>query len=70
MIIMEVIVNDEKQKVPEKATISTLLREMNIEDKSGFAVALNQQVVPRTKWGETSLQKGDKILLIEISQGG
>jgi len=67
---MDVIVNDEKQKVPEEATISTLLREMNIEDKSGFAVALNQQVVPRTKWQETSLQKGDKVLLIEISQGG
>lgn len=67
---MEVIVNDERQKVPEESTISTLLRKMNIEDKSGFAVALNQQVVPRTKWKETSLQRGDKVLLIEISQGG
>ncbi len=67
---MDVIVNDEKQKVPEEASISTLLREMNIEDKSGFAVALNQQVVPRTKWKETTLEKGDKVLLIEISQGG
>ncbi|MGM0496435.1 MAG: sulfur carrier protein ThiS [Bacteroidota bacterium] len=67
---MEIIVNQEKQIVPENSTVSSILKEMNFIDKAGFAVALNQQVVPKNKWDTTALKEGDKVLLIEISQGG
>jgi len=67
---MEIIVNQEKQIVPDNSTISSLLKEMNLTEKAGFAVALNQQVVPRNKWDSTTLKESDKVLLIEISQGG
>jgi len=67
---MEIIVNKEKQVVPDNSTISSLLKEMNLKEKAGFAVALNQQVVTKNKWDSTTLKEGDKVLLIEISQGG
>jgi len=67
---MEIIVNQEKQVVPDNSSISSLLQEMDLTEKAGFAVALNQQVVTKNKWDSTILKEGDKVLLIEISQGG
>jgi len=67
---MDVIVNDQKQTVASGTTISSLLEKINIEDKSGLAVAVNQQVISRQNWKEFQLGDNDKVLLIKISQGG
>lgn len=67
---MEIIVNKEKQLVSENFTITSLLKKMNLTGKAGFAVALNQQIVPKNNWDKTALKEGDNILLIEIPEGG
>ncbi len=38
--------------------------------KKGIAVALNNQVVPREKWEETTVDENDTVLIIIASQGG
>lgn len=37
---------------------------------SGVAVALNAEVVPRSRWVETSLGPGDRVEILGASQGG
>jgi sulfur carrier protein len=36
----------------------------------GIAVAVNNQVIPKTDWGNTILQDKDSVLIITATQGG
>jgi len=36
----------------------------------GFALAVNDSIVPNSKWNSFSLKDGDKILVVQATQGG
>jgi len=36
----------------------------------GIAIAVNDKVVPSSKWDSHALKDGDKILVVEATQGG
>ncbi len=36
----------------------------------GVAVAVNSEVVPKSRWSETVLKSGDRIEIVGASQGG
>jgi len=36
----------------------------------GIAIAVNDSVVPSSKWALCALNDGDKILVVEATQGG
>ena len=38
--------------------------------RGGVAVALNGEVVPRSRWGEASLAAGDELEVVGARQGG
>jgi len=40
------------------------------EKSKGIAVAINNQVIPKTAWATTKLQHQDSILIIAATQGG
>ncbi|MBK5223258.1 MAG: sulfur carrier protein ThiS [Acidimicrobiia bacterium] len=63
---MNVTVNAEPRTVPDGATVAHLVE----EDAKGVAVAVNEEVVPRSQWPETSLHDGDRIEILEAHQGG
>ena len=67
---MKIFINNESREVPEKSSITSVLNHLEIPADNGIAVALNQQVIPRTKWNETPVAEQDKILLVKITQGG
>ena len=65
---MVLTVNGERAEVTA-ATIPALLDELGYE--GGFlAVAVNQEVVPRRRWGERDLSEGDSIEIVTPRQGG
>jgi sulfur carrier protein len=39
-------------------------------DRRGIAVALEGEVVPRGRWGETELAEGQRVEVLEARQGG
>ncbi|MBH5368710.1 sulfur carrier protein ThiS [Bradyrhizobium glycinis] len=65
---MRLIVNGEPREV-SAASIDALLAELDYEG-SHFAIALNYDVVPKSRWAETSLKAGDEIEIITPRQGG
>lgn len=65
---MRVMVNGEQREV-NSASVDTLLSELDYEG-SHFAIALNYDVVPKSRWAETSLSDGDEIEIITPRQGG
>ena len=68
---MHVLVNGEKLEVFQNYTLADLLNQISIESTTpGVAVALNRQIIFRTKWESTPLCDGDQVDIIQAVQGG
>jgi sulfur carrier protein len=65
---MRVIVNGEAREIAS-VRIDALLGELEYEG-THFAIALNFDVLPRSRWAETPLKNGDEIEIITPRQGG
>src|SRR5258708_33406246 len=65
---MRVTVNGEQREV-SSASVDALLSELEYEG-THFAIALNYDVLPKSKWAETRLNSGDEIEIITPRQGG
>ena len=65
---MRVIVNGEPREI-NAASVDALLGELEYEG-THFAVALNFDVLPKSRWAETALKSGDEIEIITPRQGG
>lgn len=65
---MRVTINGETRDVAA-TRIDALLSELDYEG-SHFAIALNFDVLPKSRWAETHLKAGDEIEIITPRQGG
>ena len=65
---MRVIVNGEAREIAS-SSVDTLLRELDYEG-THFAIAVNYDVVPKSRWTERLLNSGDEIEIITPRQGG
>jgi sulfur carrier protein len=65
---MRVTVNGEQREIAA-ATVDALLGELEYEG-THFAIALNFDVLPRSRWAETPIRNGDEIEIITPRQGG
>ncbi len=65
---MRVIVNGEPREIAA-VSVDALLAELEYEG-THFAVALNYDVLPKSRWAETALKAGDEIEIITPRQGG
>ena len=65
---MRVTVNGEAREI-SAVNVGALLGELEYEG-THFAIALNYDVVPKSRWAETELKAGDEIEIITPRQGG
>ena len=65
---MRVTVNGEQREI-SASRVDALLSELDYEG-THFAIALNFDVLPKSKWAETPLKNGDEIEIITPRQGG
>ena len=65
---MRVIVNGEQREISSHS-VDALLAELEYQG-THFAIALNYDVVPKSRWAETLIQAGDEIEIITPRQGG
>jgi len=65
---MRVIINGEAREI-SSASVDALLGELDYAG-THFAIALNYDVVPRSRWAQTLLRSGDEIEIITPRQGG
>ena len=67
---MEIFVNDQIHIVDTNIFLSSLLPQLGIHQANGFAVAVNNTVIPKKEWNEYILNEKDKIIIIKATQGG
>lgn len=65
---MKIILNG-KEKEIHVETISSLLQELEIEDKV-MAAAVNMDVVKKENWQEYKLSENDKVEFLQFVGGG
>ena len=65
---MRVTINGEQREIAS-SHVDALLSELDFEG-THFAIALNFDVLPRSRWAETILKAGDEIEIITPRQGG
>ncbi len=66
---MELTINGEKRKINESQNLADLVKELDIQAPN-FAMALNQQVVPRSKYESTVIKENDQIEIVHAVGGG
>ncbi|HEY3567018.1 MAG TPA: sulfur carrier protein ThiS [Thermoanaerobaculia bacterium] len=66
---LDVVLNGEPHRVPEGSTVADLVASLR-RDPRTVAVERNGELVPRARFGETSLGAGDRLEVVHFVQGG
>lgn len=67
--MIDVIVNGEPRSIDAGTTVAGLVAACSRSTR-GMAVAVNEEVVPRSTWGDVELGSDDRIELLTAAQGG
>ncbi len=68
---MRIIVNGKPMEVEEDISLLALLEKNRIEIRPvGLAVAVNEEIVPKSKYAEYELKEGDRVEIVNIVGGG
>ena len=67
---MFVYVNNARQQMHDQANIKDMLGHLDMLSQRGIAIAINNNVIPRSEWELHILQPEDKLTLIKATQGG
>jgi len=67
--VIDVTVNDEPRRLDAGATVATVVELIGC-GRRGVAVAVNEEVVPRSAWEITGLAPGDRVEVLRAAQGG
>jgi sulfur carrier protein len=66
---MEIVLNGEKKQITDQISVEALLRHLN-SPLEGVAVAVNGNIIPRSKWHQEKLENKDKVEILGAVQGG
>lgn len=66
---MQIQFNQQPYTLSSPTTLAAFLARQQ-QLRPGIAVAINQQVIPRSCWDSQSLQEGDTIMLFTAIAGG
>ena len=62
--------NPHQQQTATEATNLSLLADELALPAQGVAIAVSNQMVPRTAWDATPLHEGDNVIIIKAACGG
>ena len=70
---MRVQANGEVREFPEGTTLGEVVARLTAATPAvppGVAAAVNETVVPRSRWATTALREGDRVEVLTAVQGG
>lgn len=63
------IINSEEKSFDRQMTLSGLCAELGLAPK-GLAIAVNNNIVPKTEWETFNLKENDNVVIIRAACGG
>ena len=67
--MLDITLNGEKRHMPAPLTVEGLLDALSL-DRRKVAVERNEEIVPRSLYGETQLTSGDCLEIVHFIGGG
>jgi sulfur carrier protein len=68
---VNLVLNGNPRELPEGATVRDAVAASGIPSLArGVAVAVDREVVPRSRWDQTPLHDGQRVEVLEAVQGG
>jgi sulfur carrier protein len=67
---VNITINDQAHEVSEDCDLDEALSALGLPSTNGCAVALNEEVIPRENWASRRLINGDRVLIVQATQGG
>ena len=62
-------INGEPKPIAAATTVTALVAQLELTAQR-LAIELNRDILPRTQWGETRLNDGDKLEIVHFVGGG
>ncbi len=66
---MHILLNGQTEDIPDTLTAQELIQRLDLGARR-FAVEINRTVVPRSRLGETRLNDGDRVEIVQAIGGG
>jgi sulfur carrier protein len=66
---MRLTINGEEKDYPGITTLASLVEHLGLKPDR-VAIELNLDIVPRAHWGQTDLQAGDRLEVVQFVGGG
>jgi sulfur carrier protein len=66
---VQITVNGQAQQLAGSTSVRELVRAVS-DRETGIAVAVNNEVVPRSGWDSTAVTDGDRVDVVTAVQGG
>jgi sulfur carrier protein len=68
---MRVVLNGESRDLRDGATVADAVDASGApESRAGVAVAVDGEVVPRSRWSDDTLSEGQRVEVLQAVQGG
>lgn len=67
---MTIKLNDKELQLSQQSKLIALMKANNLYHESGIAVAINEEILPKTDWEQYQVKDNDNILIITATQGG
>ena len=67
---MKLFLNSEALDIADVLTLANVLEKTPLINKKGIAIAVNNEVIPRSNWHTHPVKENDKLLMIQATQGG
>lgn len=68
--MINIRLNNQKINLAENKTLQELLVEQGLAEQQSFAIAINQNFIPRASYATQLLQDNDEVDIIIPMQGG
>ncbi len=67
----KIILNGEEREIPREMNIMELLKEVGVQFREvGLAVAINEEVVPKSEYKTRVVKEGDRVEIVQLVGGG
>ena len=66
---MLIYVNKEKQEIVDSLTLNGLVERLGVDTK-GMAIAINNEVIPKSSWDKVQFKENDRVTMIRATAGG
>jgi sulfur carrier protein len=67
---MLVSVNNQSVTLPLACSLAGLIDHFGFGHQKGIAIAVNQQIIPKSTWKGYALNENDQVTIIHATQGG